>query len=507
MHSDASGPPQFRASLDWARALSSIPEPAALIGADGFVEMTNPAFGDLFNLQPDQLRSEKAALLLDRADHRALEAALGTYEPRQLELRVAKPNGTSSVALSIGAPLDEGRRLVLARGISAQERSQHQLLKHFRDAIDSVGHMVAILDDDDRMIAYNRNYREGYRVGDRDLPPDIDLVGRTYRECMELRAQYKLHREYLDEPATFVEERMRQHAQEAEQTITLANGQTLKVEKRRLPDGVRVIVGADITEIVEGERKRRDLEAQLHHSQKLEALGTLAGGIAHDLNNTLVPIVALSKSMARRLPEGSRERASLELIMQAADRARDLAGRILTFSRKERVEHKLVNLDQVMSQGIKLLRSLVPTTIDVAAELAAVPPIMGDPGQCYQILVNLVSNAARAIGTGSGRITVRLEHDASANRVMLSVRDSGCGMDEATRRRIFEPFFTTRKAGEGTGLGLSVVQGIVVGHGGSIEVTSAPGEGTTFFIRFPCAAEPKEKLPPTWTAQEARASP
>src|SRR5262249_14512855 len=146
---------------------------------------------------------------------------------------------------------------------------------------------------------------------------------------------YKLHREYLDQPSRFVEDRMRQHSQHDAQTITLANGQTLKVEKRTLPDGVRVVVGTDITEIAEGERKRRDLEAQLHHSQKLEALGTPAGGMAHDLNNTLVPIVALSKALARRLPEDARDRTSLELIVQGADRARDLVKRILTFSRKE----------------------------------------------------------------------------------------------------------------------------------------------------------------------------
>ncbi|MGH7122839.1 MAG: ATP-binding protein, partial [Stellaceae bacterium] len=305
---------------------------------------------------------------------------------------------------------------------------------------------------------------------------------------MELRAKYKLHRDFLDQPSKFVEERMRQHRRDTDQTITLANGQTLKVEKRTLPHGVRVIVGTDITEIVEGERKRRDLESQLHHSQKLEALGTLAGGMAHDLNNTLVPILALSKSLVRRLPEGARERASLELVVQAAERARDLVGRVLTFSRKEQVQHQPVQLDQVVGQGVKLLRSLVPTTIDLVSDLVSVPPILGDPGQCYQVLVNLISNAARAIGTGPGVIAVRLEHDACTNGVVLAVQDSGCGMDEATQRRIFEPFYTTRKVGEGTGLGLSVVHGIVTGHGGSIEVKSAPGEGTTFLIRFPCAS-------------------
>src|SRR5947207_8699074 len=198
-----------------------------------------------------------------------------------------------------------------------------------------------------------------------------------------------------------------------------------------------LVIFRDITEVREAETQRRQLEDQLHHSQKLEALGTLAGGITHDLNNTLVPIVALSKAMARRLPDGSRDRTSLELVVQAADRARDLAGRILAFSRKETVERKLVNWGQVVGQGLKLLRSLVPTTIDLDSQLAPVPPVMGDPGQLYQILVNLVSNASRAIGTAPGTITVRMGWDGATNDATLAVEDTGCGMDEATRRRIF----------------------------------------------------------------------
>jgi signal transduction histidine kinase len=476
-------------STDWISVLAAIPEPAALVACNGTVEATNVAFASLFNRATDQLVGERLTPLAQQADRPALETALAAGVPREIEIRLVEPGHAATLALRIGAMSRDRRRVVLACAVSAEERSERQLLQYFRDAIDSVGHMVAILDAEDRMIAHNRNYREGYRVGDRDLPADVSLVGKTYRECMELRARYKLHREFLDRPQEFIEERMRQHQRDSDQRITLANGQTLKVEKRTLPHGVRVIVGSDITEIVEGERKRRDLEAQLHHSQKLEALGTLAGGITHDLNNTLVPIVALSKSMARRLAEGSRERASLELIVQAADRARDLAARILAFSRKEQVQYQLVDLSQVVGQGIKLLRSLVPTTIDIVPELAPVPPVMGDPGQCYQVLVNLVSNASRAIGAGPGTITVRLGGDTGPDGVTLSVGDTGCGMDETTRRRIFEPFYTTRKVGEGTGLGLSVVHGIITSHGGSIDVKSAPGESTTFVIRFPAAPE------------------
>ncbi len=477
---------------DWMRVLAALPEPAALVsGRAAVIEGVNRSLAALLRRDADELPGTELAQLVEEQDRPALRSAIGTAgEAPNIEIRVPRGEyGDVTLSLNLGAAGEGGRRLLIAREIRPEERSQRQMLQYFRDAIDSVGHLVAIFDADDRMIAYNRNYREGYRVGSRDLPPHVRLEGKTYRECMELRAKYKLHRDFLDDPGKFVEDRMRQHNSDADQIITLANGQTLKVEKRTLPDGVRVIVGTDITEIAEGERKRRDLESQLHHSQKLEALGTLAGGMAHDLNNTLVPIVALTKSLARRMPEGTRDRASLDLVIQAADRARDLVGRILTFSRKESVERKLVNLGEVVGQGIKLLRSLVPTTIDLHSELAPVPPVMGDSGQCYQILVNLVSNASRAIGSGPGAITVRLRSDAETREVLLAVEDTGCGMDETTQRRIFEPFYTTRKVGEGTGLGLSVVHGIVTSYGGRIEVKSKLGQGTTFTIRLPEARE------------------
>lgn len=476
---------------EWIRVLAGLPAPAALVSApSGLIEAVNPAFASLLGSEAEEISGKELSSLVIDADRPALASALATTtearDAGEIRLIMAQPRHIT-ITLGLGAPLDGGYRWVVAREVKPPADSQKRLLQYFRDAIDSVGHQVAIWDSQDRMIACNRHYREGYRVDDRDLPPGIKLEGKTYRECMELRAKYKLHREFLDQPWRFVEDRMRQHRQDSNQTITLANGQTLKVEKRTLPDGVRVVVASDITEITEGERKRRDLEAQLHHSQKLEALGTLAGGITHDLNNTLVPIVALSNAMARRLPEGSRDRARLDLVVQAAGRARDLAQQILAFSRKEAVEYKLIDLRESIAQSLRLLRALVPTTIDIASDLAPVPLVMGNSGQCYQVLVNLVSNASRAIGHGPGTITVRLAYDTKASAVVLAVEDTGCGMDEATRERIFEPFYTTRKVGEGTGLGLSVVHGIVTSQGGRIEVKSTPGHGTSFRIHLPVA--------------------
>src|SRR5262249_6212424 len=152
-------------------------------------------------------------------------------------------------------------------------------------------------------------------------------------------------------------------------------GNTLKVQTRKLPSGIRVLVASDITEITNNERRRRELEEQLHHSQKLEALGTLAGGMAHDLNNTLVPLLALAKSMAARFPAESRERVSLDLISQASERARELVRQILAFSRKGASERKAFDLAAVVDESLKMLRALVPTSIDIVPQLSPVPQI------------------------------------------------------------------------------------------------------------------------------------
>jgi PAS domain S-box-containing protein len=253
-------------------------------------------------------------------------------------------------------------------------------------------------------------------------------------------------------------------------------------------------VARDVTELRDAERRRDELQRQLQHSQKLEALGTLAGGIAHDINNLLVPIVALSKRLQKDAREGTTEYRKLELIHQAGERARELVSRILTFSRKSEPDRRKIDLSEFTRNVLELLRSSLPATITLQERLEPVPFVLGDEGQLHQVLINLVTNAAQAIGTGIGRISVEVGpargDDAGSETVMLAVSDDGCGMDAATASRIFEPFFTTKQVGEGTGLGLSVVHGIVVEHGGRISVDSRPGQGTRFEIRLPVWTSP-----------------
>jgi signal transduction histidine kinase len=251
----------------------------------------------------------------------------------------------------------------------------------------------------------------------------------------------------------------------------------------------------DVTDLREAERRRDELERELMHSQKLEALGTLAGGVAHDLNNTLLPILALSKLALDELPEASPVRGDIEVIIRASEHARDVVKQILAFSRKQDLVKREVDLVAVTREALRMLRAGLPATIQIIEQIAPAPPLFGDASELHQVIVNLVTNAAQAIGGGVGRIIVRIwaaseppnsvEAVQGRPAVYLSVADTGCGIDRVTVDRIFEPFFTTKEVGEGSGLGLSVVHGIVTGHGGAIVVHSQPGEGTQFILSFP----------------------
>lgn len=248
----------------------------------------------------------------------------------------------------------------------------------------------------------------------------------------------------------------------------------------------------DITELRQSQARERELHAALQHRQKFEALGTLAGGIAHDMNNTLVPILALSKRAMTNALIGTREHTNFETIYRASEHARDLVKQILTFSRKESADKKRVPLGRLTHDALQMVHASLPATIALVERIGEVPFVLGDAGQLRQVIINLTTNAAQAIGEAAGTITIHVECDG-ADEVQLSVRDTGCGINDAHLPWLFDPFFTTKEAGQGTGLGLSVVHGIVTAHGGHIEVKSELGRGAEFTVTFPAVrlkAEP-----------------
>jgi signal transduction histidine kinase len=242
----------------------------------------------------------------------------------------------------------------------------------------------------------------------------------------------------------------------------------------------------DVTELRAAEHERDEYHRQLQHAQRLEALGTLAGGIAHDLNNTLVPVLALSQMMLKDHQLDSEHRRSLEVLRHAGERARDLVRQVLTFSRDEPVRRQQIDLHATIADSLRMVRASINPRIEIGDRLAPAMTALADPGQIHRVIVNLVTNAAQAIGERNGTITVSLAPSPEApGHARLTVTDDGPGMDAQTMSRIFEPFFTTKGYGVGSGLGLSIVHGIVTSHGGRVWAASAPNTGTRMSVELP----------------------
>jgi PAS domain S-box-containing protein len=271
----------------------------------------------------------------------------------------------------------------------------------------------------------------------------------------------------------------------------------------RLEDGSVLYDGVelDITDIKRAEEEKNRLEARLAQAQKMEAVGTLAGGIAHDFNNILGIILGYAEIAGFSLAPDSHTRQSLDEVIKATYRAKDLVKQILTFSRKSDQEQRPLQLIPVVKETLKLLRATLPTTIEIRQEIdleLGDDVVMADATQMHQVLMNLATNSGHAMREHGGvfRVAVSLVHFSrgdsakplgidSGEYIRLTVEDTGTGMDAATIERIFDPYFTTKKAGEGTGLGLAVVHGILKEHNGAITVYSEPGKGTVFNLYLP----------------------
>jgi PAS domain S-box-containing protein len=271
------------------------------------------------------------------------------------------------------------------------------------------------------------------------------------------------------------------------------------------------ILTREITQQKHAEENLRRSEHQLREAHKLQSIGTLAGGIAHDLNNILTPILSYADMVQLSLDSKDPAQEYVDGIRTAGFRARDLVQRILLFGRRREAKKEVTNLVEHVREGLMLVKASAPANILISLELPVEPIfVLADPTQVHQVLTNLATNALHAMQDSGGRLTISVqtaqgrdeELDPKGSDILqdtyaqLVVRDTGPGMDADTQRRAFEPFFTTKQVGTGTGLGLSIVHGIVVEHGGQIVVSSRSGEGTAFVIRFPLAMADSKMVKP-----------
>lgn len=275
--------------------------------------------------------------------------------------------------------------------------------------------------------------------------------------------------------------------------------QDLELMRDRLATA-NVRLQREIAERESSEQTRHKLEQQLRQQQKLRELGTLAGGIAHEFNNVLVPILLYTESAIDELPEDSLIREDLQAAHAAAQRARAVVRQILLFARHmDDGERERIDLRSAVGDTVSLVRALMPAQLEMVEDYGSTPlPIVGNAALLGQVVMNLCTNARQAMRERGGTLLVRTwaAPDASGNlKATLTVTDQGHGMTPEVAARIFEPFFTTRPVGEGTGLGLPVVHGIIESLRGTIGVESTPGVGSTFTVRFPLAEDPAAANP------------
>ncbi|MDO9040887.1 MAG: PAS domain S-box protein [Desulfocapsaceae bacterium] len=371
------------------------------------------------------------------------------------------------------------------RDITERKQAEQEILKAKEEwelTFEAIGDIATILDANHRILRANRQACKVLGL-ERE-----ELVGKFCYEVFHGGTQ-----PCNDCPAAFT---VKDEAIHTAEIVHERLGKTFSVSAAPVfgPDNKQwsiICISRDVTEL-------KALEGQFRQAQKMEAIGTLAGGIAHDFNNILTPILGYSELLIDRLASNSQEQGLVREIFNAGKRAKELVKQILTFGRQTERQQQPVQIHMIVREALKLLRASIPTTITIKQNVVDCGLVMADPTQIHQILMNLCTNAYHAMRETGGELgvslsVVELTTQDSLDKftlvpgphVKLAVSDTGCGMSKELLERIFEPYFTTKKHGEGTGMGLSVVHGIVKSNHGHITVYSEPGRGTEFHFYLP----------------------
>jgi PAS domain S-box-containing protein len=485
-------------------AVEQGPTSVVMTDLDGKIEYVNPKFTEVTGYSLDDVRGKTPRIL--KSGHTPLETyrelwnSITTGRPWHGELLNKKKDGTTYWDAVWVYPIRDGsgavtRFLALKEDITARKGAQAQLadtaarlqalMEHAHDGVSVISPSGVILEVNRRMA----------EIAGRSI---TDIVGHNIAEFTSAEsAATKL--------AEFAE------------VVAHGTGQVLGVEILR-PDSTKVLLDFALSTVdLAGERlvlalgrdvtEQRTLEVQLRQAQKMEAIGRLAGGVAHDFNNVLTAVFGYVDLLREELPPDSSAHRDLAEVRKAAERAAGLTRQLLAFSRQQVLEPMVLELNELVIEFEKMLRRVIGEDVDLRLALdKKIGNVRADPGQLHQVIMNLVVNARDAMPTGGKLIIETSNADLSEQYaelhqpvvagpyVMLAVSDTGMGMTPEIKARIFEPFFTTKERGKGTGLGLSTVYGIVKQSGGYIWCYSEVGRGTTFKVYLPRVDAPAEAL-------------
>jgi signal transduction histidine kinase len=483
---------EFAARLE--AAFAHMAEGLCIFDSDRRLVISNRAYAEIYGLPPELVTpgTNHADIVAYRLAH-----GMEPFEPdsdfqKRHELLINHFKPASEIA-----KLRNGRIIRIAHqslptggwvathlDITDQKALERQLTHQnvqLDEAINNTPQGLCMFDAEKRLIVSNRLYATMYRIAPEEIRPGMSL-----EEIVALRLargnEPKVGAgDYLQRRIDLVV-----NNRDDGDVVELADGRVIAIMHHPMQGGGWVSTHQDITTQVALERKQSEAAERTGQQQKLEALGTLAGGIAHDLNNTLVPILGLSKLVLESMPESDPNRRQLQAVVSASERARGLVRQILDFSRVGTGILETIDLTEEVRRVSKVIRAGLPATAVLTFDLDAPQlPVRFESTKLYQILMNICVNSFDALPDGKGTIVVGLRRDEAMNRAVLTIRDDGAGMDKATLARCLEPFFTTKDVGKGTGLGLSIIHGIVTNAGGEVEVGSEPGQGTTVTIWLP----------------------
>jgi PAS domain S-box-containing protein len=492
------------ASRDRLRAaVESSPSGLLMIDGDGRIVLVNREIERLFGYSREELLGKSVDMLVPerfRSPHPGhRQSFLARPRVRAMgagrDLFGLRKDG-SEVPVEIGLTpvVTEEGLFVLSSivDIGARKRAEER----FRAAVESSPNGMVMVDGEGRVVLVNREIERMFGYGREEL------LGQRIEMLVpeRFRGQHPTDRVHF-----FAAPSSRAMGIGRDLFGLRKDGTEIPVEIGLNPiqtdEGLFVLSSiVDIGARKAAEQGRRELEEQLRQAQKMEAVGTLAGGIAHDFNNILGAIMGYGELLSRQVTD-PQAGADVRGILDAAERGRQLVQHILAFSRRQELTRTPLAVGPTMAQALKLLRPTLPAPVELRLTVHPdAPRILADATAIHQVLMNLATNAAYAM-PGGGAIDVMVEpfyvRDSVARArpdlregtyTVVSVRDTGPGMDRAVRERAFEPFFTTKPAGQGTGLGLAVVHGIMKEHGGTVEIDSEPGAGTTVRCLFPALA-------------------